>query len=301
MSLTLVGHFKGYSYFPGAMVEPSFVVLKANKNTNLRYDWAIKLLTAQEGAEDRALRLLRRGEEELPSTYGVEILHENRSNFNTSLWLPKSRTQVELLRKLSEANLSQVRDLFEVHQGVRTGNNEVFVLSQQQLAALPTGEHIYFRPLAGTKTISAGRVIPGQYIFYPYNNDGLALTSEEELKDVASQYYKAYLLPFKDTLAARSRINSTQWWRLTWERSWQWRRSPKLVTKYFGEAGSFAYDENGEYVIGQGFGWLWRTPQISNDAEGSEENEESEDDGIDYNDLAGGFTKVTYLGLMWPY
>ena len=282
MRLTLIGHFKGYNYFPGAMVEPGFVVLK--QITTSLSNQMITMLTAQEGAEDRALRLLRRGEEELSATQGVEILHESESNFNMTQWLPRSRAEVELLRRLTEANTPRVNDLFNVHLGASTGKNQVFVLSQQQYDDLPKAEHAYFRPLAGTKTINAGRIVSGQYIFFPYNDTGLILTSEVKLQSAVQQYYTKYLHPLKTELQTRTRINTGEWWRLTLERSWQRISLPKIVTKYFGNSGSFAYDATGEYIVGQGFGWLWRAAQVDEHSD-----EEYSEDSITQDTLTDAF------------
>jgi len=256
MSLTLVGSFRGYNYFLGAMVEPAFILLKNEVSNAL--EQTVRIITAEEGKEDRALRLLRRGYEELTAEQGVEILHENFINVDKINWLPKTRSQVNLLSKLTELNLPQTKELFTIHQGARTGNNEVFVLTKDVRQNLPTEEHPYFKPLAGSKSIEGGRIVPSQYVFFPYDKNGLLLQSEQSLMDVIPQYYTHYLLPHEEKLKARSGIGDMQWWRLTRERSWQWTQSPKIVTKYFGDVGSFAFDVNGNYVVGQGYAWSWK-------------------------------------------
>ncbi|GEM_PF-692327 len=260
MNLVLIGSFKGYNYFPGAMVEPAFIVMRSQSSHST--EQTVKMLTAQEGTEDLSLRLLRRGYEELSPASGVEILHEPVINIDAAKWSPKTRDQVELLRKFSECNLPQVKDLFTVRRGIIAGQKDAFVLSTQALNELPIEERKFFRPLAGTKTIIAGRIIAGQYVFYPYNNTGLILTLEKLVKEAAPQYYNSYLLPYKEKLISRSGINVDEWWRLASERTWQRTRLPKMVSKYFGDAGSFAYDDNGQYIIGQGFAWLWRTSNL---------------------------------------
>jgi hypothetical protein len=57
-----------------------------------------------------------------------------------------------------------------------------------------------------------------------------------------------------------------RWWALTEERSWQLSRVPKMVSKYFGEAGSFAWDDRGVFVVTQGYGWLWKRQPAERDA-----------------------------------
>ena len=52
-------------------------------------------------------------------------------------------------------------------------------------------------------------------------------------------------------------MTEASWWRLTREREWQREKSPKLVSAYFGQRGSFAYDDSGQYVVTQGYAWVW--------------------------------------------
>lgn len=56
----------------------------------------------------------------------------------------------------------------------------------------------------------------------------------------------------------RALIDRTRWWSLTRPRSWQFRKRAKLTTTYFGCRGNFAYDESGEFVVLQGYAWLWQ-------------------------------------------
>src|SRR5205085_8507446 len=61
-------------------------------------------------------------------------------------------------------------------------------------------------------------------------------------------------------LLSRYGVNESNWWLLSEERNWQWAPLPKLVSAYFGQQGSFAYDDTGEFVVVQGYAWQWRPP-----------------------------------------
>jgi hypothetical protein len=39
-------------------------------------------------------------------------------------------------------------------------------------------------------------------------------------------------------------------------RTWQFGVEPKIVSVYFGSAGSFAYDDSGAFIVVQGFAWI---------------------------------------------
>ena len=70
-------------------------------------------------------------------------------------------------------------------------------------------------------------------------------------------FYQEHLLPRREALVARATMTEASWWRLTREREWQREKSPKLVSAYFGQRGSFAYDDSGQYVVTQGYAWVW--------------------------------------------
>ena len=80
--------------------------------------------------------------------------------------------------------------------------------------------------------------------------------SEEELINNVENYYEKYLLPNKDKLRKRTRINQDRWWELSLHRTWSLDKQPKIVSTYFGDAGSFALDDNGKYVVVDGSAWL---------------------------------------------
>lgn len=60
------------------------------------------------------------------------------------------------------------------------------------------------------------------------------------------------------TASLQSKGSPEKWWELTRHRGWQIDRSAKLVSAYFGDSGSFAWDNGGDYVVCQGYAWLPR-------------------------------------------
>jgi len=97
------------------------------------------------------------------------------------------------------------------------------------------------------------------FVFYPYGE--LTIETEDELISSLPEYYRSYLIEEKVALARRSKINPNRWWELTRHRNWLEEAKPKIVSTYFGDAGSFAWDSDGDYLIVQGWGWLplWKT------------------------------------------
>ena len=168
-------------------------------------------------------------------------------------------TDLALARLLQSDVVAPVEDLFSVRQGVRTGMNIAFIRTTAEVEALPERERTWFRPASINKSIQAGRILSNYYVFYPYDGKELAIRSEKELNEVVPTYTERYLQPLKERLSERPSIvhsRSSAWWSLSRRRSWTLDPSPRIVSKRFGGAGSFAVDFDGSYVVVQGFAWM---------------------------------------------
>lgn len=253
-SPVLIARLRGGDIFPGVMLEPSVLILRKS----FRDESDVVLMGYSEpGSGEAFLRALRRRKALGERNKQYEIYEVPASELQAVSWLPRSRRFQKLVQAL--ARNRRVGDLFDVKQGIRTGANDVFVLAADELRRLPARERPFFRALAGSKTIREGRIEKSQYVFYPYEEGGPKLHSEEELQQKLRFYYEHYLKPNRPRLQARVRLQGS-WWDLYWPRPWQFRRQPKLVSAYFGLAGKFAFDQDGELVVGQGFAWLFKSP-----------------------------------------
>lgn len=170
-------------------------------------------------------------------------------------WSPRSYESWELLSRLS--SLPKVQNLFDVHTGSRPGYLSAFVIDKASWFELPRREQRYFRPAVVNESISFGFLRDVKYVFYPYGRHHLS--TERELRSELPNYYAQALLPSKSELLKRtSKREQSRWWEMSESRVWQHRPEPKIVSVYFGKAGSFAYDETGEFVVVQGFAWMPR-------------------------------------------
>jgi hypothetical protein len=103
-------------------------------------------------------------------------------------------------------------------------------------------------------SIRGGRLSADWYVFYPYGAN--TLDSENEVRRSVPTFFRERLRPQKNALLARRRIQEDRWWKLSEHRAWQRKPIPKIVSTYFGETGSFAWDGAGAFVVVQGYGWL---------------------------------------------
>jgi adenine-specific DNA-methyltransferase len=257
-----IGKFEGYTYFKTSFVEPSFVVLRRKQTTATTATTPARVVIAKEGAEDKALRLLRLADgPERKEDKQVEIFHVPSGLFQNGVWMPERKEVYELKATLGRLRFPKVGTLFMVHQGIRTGDNAAFILTADEFREIEVTERPYFRPVAGQGALKYGQLVPSYYVFYPYDADGQpSITSHEQLLDVVPGYYERYLRSRETKLAKRAGIREP--WLLTRPRPWQAGKVYKWVSTYFGAAGSFAYDDTGDYVVVQGYAWIGK-PKLS--------------------------------------
>lgn len=291
MEMCAVGRFRGYSYFPGAMVEPAFIVMSKRASDRVESDRPLTVLIADEGVESKALRAMRKGTAWAESSVAGIFLSTDRSRASTTAtsWLPKSVKHESLIQVLDR--LPTVEMLFDVNQGALTGNNDIFVIAANEfLDTIPPAERAYFRPAAGTATIVKGMIERSEFVFFPYDKDGLQLKTEDELKAKVPAFYEKRLAAGKSTLQRRS-DKTEKWWELIRARTWQWTRKPKIVTAYFGTSGHFAYDSTGEFACLHGYAWHAKREQFAVEVD-TDEGIENVPSGFYDTDLPWAFTAI---------
>jgi hypothetical protein len=236
--------------FSGAMVDIGFIASSRSAGIPTTMIWT----DTQTESSFCALRTLRRLRETAGNKASYEDAHFSiytKQPFQS--WVPRKYTSLQLIEHLS--NSCQTLDsLYMVHQGALTGLNDAFLLTRTEWQQLPDREQKYFRPAIMNESISNGRLQCSVYVFYPYGR--FVITHEEELKKRLVCFFTKHLKPCRERLIKRTSEPNKSWWMLHRERPWQHDPRPKIVSTYFGAAGSFAYDGSGEYVVVQGYAWL---------------------------------------------
>lgn len=248
--------------FADALVDPGLVVARSRHVANIAGPNAPTTLVWADHipeSSEKALRVLRKVEPQATigpieispnySVYVVKDVHEALEN-----WAPRPFDAVQLLQLLK--NFPKVRDFFSVQQGTLTGLNSVFLLSTAELESLTKSERKYFRPAIVNDSIVNGYIKSGTWVFYPYSDGMPPLKIERDVETTLPRYYERWLRPHKKLLSERSGSGKDGWWGLTRPRSWQMPIRPKIVSTYFGASGSFAWDQSGEFVVVQGYGWI---------------------------------------------
>lgn len=258
ITLNLIGKL-GNFVFEDALTDVSLIIGHKPKTNHI----PLILWTSNEkGVAQNALRDLRKmnysneftvNEKEYsifqPVTF--PLIQEN--------WKPISLNENGLLKTISrfviENKLVRVKDVFNVQQGINSGNNNLFKIQKSEFLELSIDEQKFFRPVIDNKAIKNGQLFIVNYVWYPYGRNGILMSTEEEFKQKAPSFYSK-LQPFKDQLASRGRKDNSNWWYLGEHRAWLLRNEARLVSTRFGNSDSFAFDKSGMFIVENGNAWL---------------------------------------------
>lgn len=264
LDLRLVGRFD----WTKGLIPRAFAVLQSRSKSLHGERPAVQVVFAKSGAEDTALRALRLDRHGLLSVaeQDVEVFRVPHDYFSPDSWTPRTSESFRLFEFLKAAGLPTVDSLFEVMVAAQTGHDAAFVLSADEFARLSSREQAFFRPVAKGRTLRSGRLVPLEYVFYPYDLNGLCFGEEADLMTALPEFWEMRLRVFEPALKA-SKHGKGSWWGYFRERAWQRTRVPKLVSSIFVGPGKFAYDDTGDYVLLQGHGWLWKKKQVDAERE----------------------------------
>jgi adenine-specific DNA-methyltransferase len=255
-AISLIGKL-GNFIFEDALTDVSIIVAK--KQTAV--DLPLVLWTRNDkGIAHDALRDLRKmsyGNLPLINTKEYSIYKPARFPINNDDWKLISYNENGFLNKIERSiltgSLTRISEVFDVQQGIRSGSNTVFKLKKNEYDLVPEDERKYFRPVIDNDSIKNNVLYKKNYIWYPYNLNGLILKNEEELIQFAPYFYKTRLKTNEKELKDRKGIS--EWWGLTRPRKAQYTTNKGICTTEFGKADSFAFDYKGEFVIERGNSW----------------------------------------------
>lgn len=252
-NVRLLGTFGEHSLFRYAMVSIGAAVFERKQaDAAAVMVWADERTNSAEGA----LRALRR---QLTTANMIEDRSANWSIYSMrsrdlatrKTWLPTPNALGPLLDVIKERNFPRVEDLFKVRQGIKTGLKDAFLISNDELKALPVSEQQFFRKVASGDDIYGGRVHPSMNMFYApkrFNSEG------EMLRAVPRFGLK--LLKYREVLKKRTYVDPERWWEPFRPKMALASRSPRILTKMFGALNMAAVDARGEFLPFQANAWM---------------------------------------------
>ncbi len=267
LSPLLVAKFGDQNIFSRALVDAGAYVGK--RKATAERGTAILWAGSHPNSLPKALRALRRwrGAEATPLTDdGFAVYMREDVGLTGTPWVARSYKAWSNFERVRQSKRTlAARKIFDIKQGVRLGN-DVFIVSKEYWGKLDPNEQRFFRPAVMNPSVVNGILSDAYYIFYPYTSGIPRITTENDLERHLPTYSRELLLPAKPKLASRRSLGksrSLQWWDLLWHRTWLEQEAPRLVSKYFGGARSFAFDKKGSFVVVVGNAWLIKKGAIA--------------------------------------
>lgn len=258
VGLNLIGKL-GNFIFEDALTDVSLIIAYKPKTNSIP---TVLWTRNEKGVAQNALRDLRK----MYYSSDFSVNEKNYSIFQPltfpiieESWKTISLKENELIKIIErfvfEKKLVRVKDIFSVKQGINSGNNNVFKLTKEEFSEFGTEEKKYFRPVIDNSAIKSGVLKYSNFVWYPYDENGIQIKSEHEFRQCSPIYFKK-IYPFKEQLANRPRKSEANWWYLSEHRHWLLKKEPRLVSTRFGNSDSFAFDANGEFIVENGNAWL---------------------------------------------
>lgn len=263
LSINLIAKL-GNFVFEDALTDVSFFVGKKPNSLN-----STKLLWTknEKGNVQEALRSLRI----INSTAQQAIQQKNFSIYTPSnfpvvknSWKIISLEENDFIKDIERfaiaGNLTTIGEIFNIKQGALLGAKNIFKISKEEYYELIETEKKYFRPVITNNSIKTGKLQVFEYVWYPYDRNGLTINSEAELYKI--EFARERLQLNKAILEKRSGIS--KWWSLTRPRNWQYVQKKRLYSTRFGSSNSFAFDSIGACIVEEGNAFIPKK-EFSND------------------------------------
>lgn len=204
-----------------------------------------------------------------------QIYSASREKLTSLSWRVLSPDQRALVNAVEGGRTLRAGELFDISQGVQTGQRKIFVLDENGYAGLPESEQRYFRKALQTDSISNGMIVATYHMFFPHSEAGPLFADEEALSVAIPTFYRRWLKPNEEKLRGRAAIAGSQrsdWWGLMRPRKFSFDDTPRIISKSFGGEGSFVLDRDAEYLPETGHVWVPKRDAM--DVSGSEELED---------------------------
>lgn len=269
LTLLLVGKL-GNFVFKDALTDASILIGKKPKSNELPLlVWSKN----EKGVINNVFRDLRKvNYKHIP--YVTESIKYNiyKPDFypNKENWKVISYQEQNLKKHLhkyiSLGQLKTVQEIFNVKQGIRTGNNKFFKITKEFYNNLSDIEKSFFKPEVDNNAIKKGNLNIVNYVWFPYSDQKqILINCEEDLRNEVPTYYKNVLYPNKDQIINKRKKKVPYWWSLSDYAPRLLPTSKKIVSTEFGHSGSFAFDKKGNFVVERGNAWIPKKEFKNND------------------------------------
>lgn len=192
---------------------------------------------------DQALQAAIDGRESTNAAFGVYSVDPSFVSEND--WRISSPADLTIERRVKGS--PTVGDIFDVHQGIVTGADSVFI---RRAADVPADEKEIYAPLLRDRDMLPYAVPKStdSYVFYPFI--GTERISADQLAKQFPGTWK-YLKTHRAALQARKSLDryGKEWWEPLWPRPPERMLVPKIVTPHVVMLPRFGLDARGAYAV----------------------------------------------------
>lgn len=246
----------GSFVFESAVADTSFLILRSNKQAHVDLDTPLTIWCKNEKdiapQAMSALHKMQKSNIPVEITRSYSIYHPMHFPIISDNWqiisAQEERFVQDLNRYVDMGRLTPMGQVLRIYQGVVTGLRDVFEISGSQYYNLPQEEKPYFRPLVDHDSFYNNSIRTSKYLWYPYNESGLMVTTEEQA--LSCSFVRYQLAKYKDMLLRRKGV--TYWWELTRPRKELIKRQERMYSARFGNNNLFAIDGSGDAVSVEG-------------------------------------------------
>ena len=181
-----------------------------------------------------------------PKVFPSQIITEfSSSKLNDSVWLFNNVKVASLLNKMSQHGKSLQSLCMGIYQGIASGKDEVFFISQETIDKFSIEVDLLHKVLKGKDIGPYSINWSGKFVIYPYTPKGKVIPEEEIVAKYPHLYN--YLLSQRENLKGRRYFDKSSklWYELWNQRSLERFSRPKLMTLDNASKNSFTYDEEG--------------------------------------------------------
>lgn len=234
--------FGGLQVFDGAMNYTGIVAME--KETTAVYSFSYVKFREAQNTQDEAFDFSRSLWQKRSNSY-LDSFLVNSNELIEASWYFSEGADKTILEKIKASGQPLRNICAGIYQGISTGKDGVFVVDEKTVKERKIEKKI-LQPFLKGKDI--GRFVikwAGNYLIYPYNQDGDVIY-EKELKEDFPNAYR-YLVEMKKELAGRDYFerSNKKWYELWNQRTASRFKTQKIVTLDNASRNSFALDGAG--------------------------------------------------------
>ncbi|HWQ54553.1 MAG TPA: N-6 DNA methylase [Bryobacteraceae bacterium] len=255
----LVAVLGEHGLFQHALVNVGVLALRSGPPSTERTPLYVAWSSSDDGAASRAIRGIRRS---LPGSRNHPQSTDDVGGWSVTVttieafkrrpsWLPGTGTLGSLLDEIQSQTDTNVGQMFDVHEGIKTGAKHIFIQPQSVVRGLPENEHRYFNEAVEGDNFSDGEIKPNTCLFVSDDT----WETWDDVEKAVPVFFEKYLKHEQQLLGNRKADQKVKPWQLTRRRTWPAGR-PRLLSKRFGLYPAFARDPRGKFAVVQAYAWV---------------------------------------------